>query len=82
MFRPSLVHPEALQENRSNSCLSFHCSVGSQMLTSFCYRNIKYISLYILNLLCDGFRIKVLETYEIWQCIESTVCERLYRDLV
>ena len=25
------------------------------MLTSFCCRNVKYISLYILKLLCDGF---------------------------
>ena len=31
------------------------------MLTSFCYRSVKYISLYMLRL-CDGFGIK-LEPY-------------------
>ena len=36
----------------------FHFIVGSQMLTSVCYRNmkhkIKYINFYILHLLCNG----------------------------
>ena len=36
--------------------VQFSCIVGSQMLTSLCYRNIKYIRLYILNL-CDGFSL-------------------------
>jgi len=31
--------------------------VGSQKLTGFCYRNIKYISLYKLKLLCDDFSL-------------------------
>ena len=82
MFRPVSVHPEALQVNKSKSSLSFLCSVGSQMLASFCYRNVNYISLYILNLLCDGFSIEILETYQVWQYIESAVYKRLCRNLV
>ena len=31
-------HLQALQEDRSKSCILFHCIVGSKMLTSFCYR--------------------------------------------
>jgi len=69
MFRPVSVNPEALQVNKSKSCLSFLCSVGTQMLTSFCYRNVNCISLYILNWLCDGFSLEILETYQIWQYI-------------
>jgi len=60
IFRTLSVVPEALQENRSNTCLSFHCTVGFHMFTKFCYRNVKYIILYILNLLCHCFSIKIL----------------------
>jgi len=39
----------------------FQCIVGSQILTNFCYRKVKYISLYILNFLCDGLSIRSLK---------------------
>jgi len=31
-------HHQAFQEDRSKSCIMFHCIVRPQMLTSFCYR--------------------------------------------
>jgi len=55
----------------------FHIIVGSQMLTSFYYRSVKYISFYMLNL-CDGFDIK-FESYLERQYIKITVY-KLYRN--
>ena len=33
------------------------------MLINFCYREVKYIGLYILNFLCDGLSIKSFEVH-------------------
>jgi len=42
-------HHQALQEDGSKSSIKFHCIVGSQMLTSFCYRMWSaYVCLYAL----------------------------------
>ena len=48
MLRPLLGHPQALQENRSMSCLCFTALWDPKCLR-FHYRIVKYISLYILN---------------------------------
>ena len=58
MFRPLLGQPKALQENRSKSCLCFTALWDPSCLQLSRYRIVKYISLYILNLLCNGFSLK------------------------
>ena len=58
MFRPSRSS-SGPPKRQIQELFGFSCIVGSQMLTHFCYRNIKYISLYILSLLCDGFSLKI-----------------------
>jgi len=58
MFRPLLGHTQALQKNRSNSCLCFTTLWDPKCLQLFRYKIVKYISLCILNLLCNGFSLK------------------------
>ena len=49
-------HPQALQGNRSKSCL-FHLHCGIPNAHMFQLHKQKYISLYKLNLLYDGFNL-------------------------
>ena len=71
MFRPLLVHPQALQENRSKSCLCFTALCDPKCL-QFLLQEYKvhklayiciciyiYIYIYILNLFFDGFSMKI-----------------------
>ena len=37
----------------------FQCTVGSQMLTNFCYRKVKYISLYTLNFIINIYKLSL-----------------------
>ena len=57
-------YPQALQENRSKSCLVYP-HFGIPDAHTFQLQKQKYISLYKLNLLCDCFDFK-LQTYPIW----------------
>ena len=63
-----VVHPQAVQENRSKSCLGFlHC--GIQNAYKFELQKQKYISLYKIKLF-KSFNLK-LETYLIRGTLKS-----------
>jgi len=51
----------------------FQYIVGSQMLTNFCYRKVKYISLCMLKLLCDGLGFKGLNIMRLGSILKQTV---------
>ena len=59
-------HPQDLQENRSKSCLSFSALWDPKCLHVSVTGANMFISLYKLNLLCDGVNLK-LQTQQMWQ---------------